>query len=100
MRKGNSVWVAPASPTRPQHPLPSPVPTWVQGQQAKDDHQWVHGVYLRDRERQGAARGKGHLTSRNPELAHSCFICCQRKKTREWQEGTFSGSGKNNRIGD
>lgn len=55
--RGNSIWWHQPGPTGPQHPLSS-APTWVQGQQVKDGHQWVHGVYLRGRDRQRTGRGK------------------------------------------
>lgn len=59
--------------------FPSPAPTWVQGQQAKESHQWVHGVHLEAERGREPAEGKGHLTSRNPELAQQLLYLLPEK---------------------
>lgn len=55
--RGNSSWEHQPHTQDPEVP-PSLPPTWVQEQQAKKNHQWVHGVLPRDSERQRAAGGK------------------------------------------
>lgn len=60
--------------------FPYPAPTWIQGQQAKESHQWVHGVHLEAERGREPAEGKGHLTSRNPELAQQLLYLLPEKE--------------------